>query len=84
MKAAASGCGARASAALPDGAFVVLDGRAHALRDGRLRPWTFGGYGPPVSYDGNAEVEVLTPPSTVAALAAGYRPVWADAPEAAA
>jgi hypothetical protein len=69
---------------LPDGAFVVLGRRAHALRDGLLLPWSFGGYGPPVAYDGNAEVEVVTPPSTVAALAAGYRPVWADAPEAAA
>ena len=64
--------------ALPDGAFVVLDGRAHALRDG-LRRWSFGGYGPPLAYNGNAQVDVLTPPSTVAALAAGYRPVWVDA-----
>ncbi len=65
---------------LPDGAFVVLDGQAHALRDGRLRPWSFDGYGPPAAYDGAAEVDVVTPPSTVAALAAGYRPVWAEAP----
>ncbi len=68
--------------ALPDGALVVLDGRAHALRDDRLQPWSFAGYGPPAAYDGNVEVEVLTPPSTVAALAAGYRPVWAEAPGA--
>ncbi len=69
-------------AALPDGAFVVLDRQAHAVRDGRLRPWSFDGYGPPAAYDGAATVDVVTPPSTVAALAAGYRPVWAEAPDA--
>ena len=68
--------------ALPDGAFVVLDGRAHALRDGRLQPGTSPATGPPAAYDGNVEVMSLTPPSTVAALAAGYRPVWAEAPGA--
>ncbi len=65
---------------LPDGAFVVLDGRAYAFRDDRLRPWSFGGYGPAVANGGNEEFDVLTPRSTVAALAAGYRPVWAEAP----
>lgn len=69
---------------LPDGAFVVLNGRPHGLRDGRLRAWSFAGYGPPAANDGNAELDVLTPPSTVAALAAGYRPVWAEPPGASA
>ena len=35
-----------------------------------------GGYGDAVAFDPAREVEVLTPPSTVAALAAGYRPLW--------
>jgi hypothetical protein len=64
-------------AALPDGAFVAIDGRPHALRDGKLRPWSFSGYGPATAFAADAEADVLTPPSTVAALAAGYRPVWA-------
>ena len=64
--------------ALPDGAMVVLDGRAHALNGGALLPWSFGGYGRPVAREASLEVEVLTPRSTVAALAAGYRPQWAN------
>ncbi len=61
---------------LPDGAFVAIGGRAHAVREGRLWPWSFEGYGAGASIDGRAEADVLTPPSTVAALKAGYRPLW--------
>jgi hypothetical protein len=46
-------------------------------------PWSFQGYGPPVTLDTNLEADVLTPPSTVAALAAGYRPEWAQGAHAA-
>jgi hypothetical protein len=63
-------------AALPDGAFVTIDGRPHALRAGTLRPWSFSGYGAATAFEGDDEADVLTPRSTVAALAAGYRPVW--------
>jgi hypothetical protein len=63
-------------AALPDGAFVTIDGRPHAIRDGKLRRWSFAGYGAATAFEADAEADVLTPPSTVAALAAGYRPVW--------
>ncbi len=63
-------------AALPDGAFVAIDGRPHALRGGKFWPWSFSGYGPATPFAANAEADVLTPRSTVAALAAGYRPVW--------
>jgi len=62
--------------ALPDGAFVAIDGKAFARRGGELRAWSFAGYGPSIAF-GDREVDVLTPRSTVAALAAGYRPVWA-------
>ena len=64
-------------AGLPEGAFVAIDDRPYALRDGKLWPWGFAGYGAAMmvgSHDD--EADVLTPPSTVAALAAGYRPVW--------
>ena len=66
-------------ASLPAGAVVAIDGRAHALRGGALRPWSFAGYGPAAAFDGALEVDVLTPPSIVAALASGYRPLWAAA-----
>ena len=66
--------------ALPDGAFVAIDGRPHALRGGALWPWSFAGYGAATAFSGDDEADVLTPRSTVAALAAGYRPVWALAP----
>jgi hypothetical protein len=64
---------------LPDGAMIARDGRAHALRAGALLPWSFGGYGAPAALDPDAAADVLTPPSTVAALARGYRPLWAEA-----
>jgi hypothetical protein len=66
---------------LPEATFVALDGRPHAIRDGVLQPWTFSGYGEAIALDPGAEVDVLTPPSTVAALARGYRPLW-RAPDA--
>ena len=64
---------------LPDGAMIARDGRAHALRAGALLPWSFAGYGAPAALDPDAAADVLTPPSTVAALARGYRPLWAEA-----
>jgi hypothetical protein len=65
---------------LPDGAFVAIEGRPYAVRGSRLRPWSFAGYGAEVTFDGGREIDVLTPPSTVAALAAGYLPIWDAAP----
>jgi len=63
------------AAGLPDGAMIRADGRIGLLVAGRLRPWSFGGYGPPAQVKTPGVVEVLTPPSTVAAIAAGYRPL---------
>ena len=64
---------------LPDGAMIARDGRAHAVRAGMLSPWNFAGYGAPESLDPDAVEDVLTPPSTVAALKAGYKPLWPEA-----
>lgn len=58
---------------LPAGAMVRLDGQPALVTDRGLRSWSFDGYGPPVEVSG--QVEVLTPPATVAALLAGYRPI---------
>jgi hypothetical protein len=64
---------------LPDGAMIAREGRAYAVRAGALSPWSLAGYGAPEPLDPDARTDVLTPPSTVAALAAGYRPLWAEA-----
>jgi hypothetical protein len=58
---------------LPDGTMVAAGARAFVVAAGRLFLWTIDGYRPvdvPPKVDG-----VITPPSTVAALRAGYRPV---------
>lgn len=59
-------------AALPDGAMVAAGGDAHIVFRGACFRWSPGGYraaAMPAAIDG-----LLTPPSTLTALAAGYRP----------
>lgn len=62
---------------LPDGAMVVRDA-APAVPllhwSGALHAWSFGGYGPSLALSPDEAVTVLTPPSTVAAIRAGYVP----------
>jgi hypothetical protein len=60
---------------LPDGTMVRHEGVVGLLRAGTLRPWSFTGYGPPVPARSGAEVELLTPPSSVAALREGFQPL---------
>ncbi len=64
--------------ALPDGAVVALGERPFAVRRGALLPWSFGGYGapPPACRSLPDGIALVTPPTTVAVLRAGYRPVW--------
>ena len=64
--------------ALPDGAMVAYGPNAFAVRGGKLLPWTFAGYGAArASCRGlPLQAALVTPPATVAALRAGYRPVW--------
>ena len=64
---------------LPDGAMIERDGAAFAVRGDRLAPWSFQGYGAPVKRPRRGSVNLLTPPSIVAALSAGYQPRWAAA-----
>ena len=60
-------------AELPPGAMVSLDGRAWVVTGDGLRAWTPAGYTD--RRDGPGEpIAVLTPPSTVAAMRAGWRP----------
>jgi hypothetical protein len=63
-------------AALPDGTMADLDGAPHLVLGGRLLRWTPGGYtADPVLATASGPVTVITPRSTVAVLAAGYRAV---------
>lgn len=64
--------------ALPDGAVIAFGGRAFAVRGGALLPWSFGGYAapPPACRSLPDRAVLLTPPATVAALEAGYEPLW--------
>jgi hypothetical protein len=61
-------------AELPDGVIVKLEGRPHLLRDGRLWLWQPSGYRAPAALP-RLQLEVLTPPSIVAVISAGYVPV---------
>jgi hypothetical protein len=63
------------AAALPDGTMIRYAGSEGLLLHGRFHPWSFEGYGEPVDVPPEPPVELLTPPVTVAALAAGYRPL---------
>jgi hypothetical protein len=61
---------------LPDGAVVEMDGRALAVRGEHLLPWAPEGYAAAAPRPVSGNVTVLTPPTIVAALKAGYRPLW--------
>jgi hypothetical protein len=61
---------------LPDGAMIALDGEAFAVRGKSLLRWTMQGYAGTRPRPRGIEVELLTPPSIVAVLQAGYRPLW--------
>ncbi|MGJ5092653.1 hypothetical protein ACQR18_11290 [Bradyrhizobium oligotrophicum] len=58
---------------LPDGAMVQAGDESFLILQGRARPWSFAGYG--VARDDLVAPLLLTPPSTVRVLQAGYRPV---------
>jgi hypothetical protein len=61
---------------MPDGAMIRdAEGRPVLLLGHRELPWTFKGYGPARPRRRRLIVEALTPPGTLAALAAGYRPL---------
>ncbi|HTW54447.1 MAG TPA: hypothetical protein VME45_21340, partial [Stellaceae bacterium] len=58
--------------ALPDGAVITAAGAAYTLVRSRAFRWTEQGYGPAEEIPAGALL--LTPPSTLLALRAGYRP----------
>jgi hypothetical protein len=59
--------------ALPDGAMVQAGGDSYLIARGRALLWTWDGYREPKNPI--CDAALLTPPSTLSALYAGYRPV---------
>jgi hypothetical protein len=60
---------------LPGGVMVRHGGTVGLVLDDGMLPWSFAGYQPAVAIAPAAAVELLTPPATVAAIAAGYHPL---------
>jgi len=58
---------------LPDGAMVALGAVSYLIADGQALEWTESGYR--WASTAPADAKLLTPPSTLRALAAGYRPI---------
>lgn len=58
---------------LPDGAMVQAGAESYLIAQGRALPWSPAGYQPMQSTITDAML--LTPPSTLRAFSAGYRPV---------
>ena len=59
---------------LPVGTFVMLDGGPALVGPDSVVPWTTTGYQGAQERPGSGLADVITPPSTVVALANGYRP----------
>lgn len=60
---------------LPDGAFVLLDGRPHVILGPRLLAWSPGGYLASGPRPAQGRAEVITPPSLLALLERGWVPL---------
>jgi hypothetical protein len=61
-------------AGLPDGAFVLWNGEATLVLAGRLLGWTPGGYVEGTARPADGRALLITPPSLVSVLRAGWRP----------
>jgi hypothetical protein len=65
-------------ARLPDGAMMAVGHRAFTLHRGKLREWDFEGWRhesvDPAELGPDARL--LTPPTTLAVLRSGFRPIW--------
>jgi hypothetical protein len=57
---------------LPTGAFVLVEDGPALVRDDALVPWTIAGYAAPRARPVHGDAQVITPPASLAALAAGY------------
>jgi hypothetical protein len=59
---------------LPDGAFVLHDGTPHLVHGERLLGWTPAGYASAAGRPRGSTATLITPPSLVAVLTAGWEP----------
>jgi hypothetical protein len=59
---------------LPNGTFILWEERPYLVWEDMLLPWLPAEYGSPQSRPRGVQTVVLTPPSTVSALAHGYVP----------
>jgi len=62
---------------LPDGSFILWQGRPALVAGEKLYPWSPSGYAHPITRPDPGPVEVLTPASIVQAFRAGYAPQMA-------
>jgi len=60
--------------ALPDGAFVLLEAGPALVLDRHIVPWTREGYRGRLRRPARGTADMITPPSSVAAMQAGYAP----------
>ena len=66
---------------LPDGAVVIdeaVSPTPQAILGEAMLPWSGAGWGEPQPRSRERLVTLVTPPSTVMALSAGYRPGWSN------
>jgi len=63
-------------AGLPDGAMVVIDGEAYAVRKNKLLRWSFRGYTDAIPRKSIDRTLLITPPLFVTILANGFQPRW--------
>ncbi len=61
---------------LPDGAMIAIDDEAFAVRGKHLLRWTPKGYASMRPRPRGIRADVLTPPSMLAVLKAGFAPLW--------
>ncbi len=59
---------------LPDGSFVLHAGRPHLVLGARLHPWTSAGYAESVRRPAHGSACLITPPTLVGLLGAGWEP----------
>jgi hypothetical protein len=59
---------------LPAGAYVLLDGGPALVLDRTVVPWTTSGYRTALPRPASGDIDLVTPPASVAALRSGYVP----------
>lgn len=60
---------------LPDGAFVLREGAPYLVLGAQLLRWTMAGYVAPMPRPARQQAALITPPSLVSVLSAGWQPL---------